>query len=163
MNKGEGLVFLLFRKILTMIYLYNQIDMKKIFYASVIIAAVSILAVSCTKDEKDDEYYVRYDASCQVKQEYQSMSEDQTKMVVSFTTPAGTQSFSSPECVFSEVAGPFKKGDEVKMEAYGYLTGKMNYVISSIYVSKNNGPFALQAKNGGITFQSCGCDVSLDF
>ena len=109
---------------------------------------VTISCISCEKIEngdnnnsnnndinkQEDFYYVRFEASS---------SQTFISVKVSLT---GSESFStSGGLSFSEILGPAKRGSIASIKTLNYNCTTCN---TAIYVSKNNGPFALK-KTGG--------------
>ncbi len=121
--------------------------MKKIYLRIITIAFLSIL-FSCNKEEKEekeelipsttneDVYYVKYEISGRLYFYIDG---------VSYKTENGfqSQSFSAARS-FEETCGPVKKGFSAQIQIT-QRRGEPSSGATKIYVSKNNGPFAIKA------------------
>jgi len=94
---------------------------------------------SCKKeDEKttNDEYYVKYVVKCSQGRWYVSS--------FSINTDNGTVGFSNYKSTsWNQTYGPVKKGFKT------FVTADSSFPTVEIYVSKNQGPFALKASKTG--------------
>lgn len=93
--------------------------------------------------EDPDEYYVRYEFSYSSR--YLGKRFDMT-----INTEKGLQSFivGSREIIIGPVKKGFESSMDVKDQRNGGFTDSTLKMYATIYVSKNNGPFALKANNG---------------
>ena len=85
------------------------------------------------QNTQEDFYYVRFDVDCQYGYSYARISLTGCN---SFTINGGIGSSNS------EILGPASKGAVAKIEVVGGSGS------TAIYVSKNNGPFALRRQGG---------------
>lgn len=128
--------------------------MMKRFLTTLLIALASFVAVvGCSKHEPDsqpnnDEYYVKYEFSCQVIQYGKSYA---TPYSVTFTNSSLKEQIREYKSLEKEeiICGPFKVNDKVGISlSHNYYdnVGGSSHVQSTIdvYVSKNNSPFALK-------------------
>lgn len=99
----------------------------------VLLSTVLLVAMSC--DKLPSSYYVRYEAVCQYP------DNSAVYMKVLFDSPDGQQIINVDSPMFSEICGPFYKGDRVSLQIQ--TTTKVEYAQAAIYVSKNGNEYCL--------------------
>ncbi|RZK10140.1 MAG: hypothetical protein EOO46_11695 [Flavobacterium sp.] len=116
--------------------------MKKILKITAVCLAIFITISSCKKNETEtntntnDDYYVKYAITGNGAYIYFSD--------FSVNTDQGNKSFSGYQYKsWTQTYGPVKKGFNTSVSV------KSSLVTVEIYVSKNNGPFALKASKSG--------------
>lgn len=132
--------------------------MKKIL--STVFAAVMFLSVSCTQIimPQEDVYYIRYEASADVK--------EGDVLQVAFNNLHGKEEvfkFKDRDS-FSVVVGPVESGFNayVSVNTLGGSFGTSG-AYTALYISKNNGPFAYIASNGGENHLDSSVEYTIDF
>lgn len=131
--------------------------MKKIFFIG-IVAMIASICSSCSKDsdnqqpdapEDKSEYYVKFEASC-----IGAYSHLNNISVSTSNGGYGTTNYTGRS--FSETFGPVPKGSKASISVFPTGTSAGN-VTTSIYISKDNGPFALKARGKDK------CSYTIDF
>ena len=101
----------------------------------ILLLIVLLAGTSC--DKLHSSYYVRYEAMCQ----YPDSSA--VYMKVLFDTPDRQQIINMDSSVFSEICGPFYKGNRVSLQIQ--TTSKVENAQVAIYVSKDGDEYCLMA------------------
>lgn len=118
--------------------------MRKSLYAIILMLSVLLSFVSCDKDnditnsqssENKDEYYVRYEVG--VKTSHIPTTH------ITVNTDSGIKKFEASK-TFEEIFGPVGKDFCAEIDVLVEWGGYSETTVS-IYVSKNDGPFALKA------------------
>lgn len=131
--------------------------MKRILFVGIAFMTMQI-CFSCSKEETNpqqsepenkSEYYVKFEANCIGS--YSHLNN------ISVSTSNG--SYSTTNYLgrsFSETFGPVPKGSRASISVFPTGTSTNN-VTTAIYVSKDNGPFALKARGTNK------CSYTIDF
>lgn len=131
--------------------------MKRILFVGIAFMAMQFCS-SCSKEENNpqqsesenkSEYYVRCEAKCEGYHAY-------LDIISVSTSNGGYSSINYRGSSFSETFGPMPKGSRASISISPHGTPS-NYVTTTIYVSKDNGPFALKAR--GTDY----CSYTIDF
>lgn len=130
--------------------------MNKLMNFAASFLLISLVLLSCKKEEKtpvsNDEYYVKYSIKGNGTYSYFN--------VFSVHSDQGVKSFSGYQYrSWTQTYGPVKKGFNASM------TVSSSNVTAEIYVSKNNGPFALKASKsgGGVSNSHVSLSCVIDF
>lgn len=131
----------------------KQIMNKSIYKIAftLLVAGISLSSVSCEKESDDEfnstttnsEYYVQYSASAGGM--YLFLEN------INVTTDKGKLSYDVRTGSWSQIYGPVKYGFKASISTSGSDRAK-----TEIYISKDNGPFALKAEGG----KGCSCTIN---
>lgn len=114
--------------------------MKKIICFSLVL----ICLLSCSKDDDVDssEYYVKYEVSCQFERYYGNYSGTKS-IVINGTGSRRIEIKDKHSYSWSDVCGPFKKGDMVSLSVVTTTQKASDYNIDAkMSVCNESGPFA---------------------
>ena len=101
------------------------------------------IVIGCSKDDDLDntEYYVKYEVSCQFKRYYGSYSGSSINIIGTGVRPAGVENKYSSYS-WSDVAGPFKKGNKVTLSVIATAPQGAAYITDAkLSVCKESRPF----------------------
>lgn len=114
--------------------------MKKIIILSFVIFGL----LSCNKDDNIDstEYYVKYVVSCQLKSSLIKYSAKKSTIVINGTGSQRTEVKDKGNYSWSDICGPFKKGDKVSISVVTTTPEDTYYDIDAkMAVCKDSSPF----------------------
>lgn len=113
------------------------LNMKKSLFTTLLMLMVSFSFISCNKDNgiTGNKYYVRYEVGV-------NTSHIPTTHIT-VNTDSGIQNFEAVK-TFEEIFGPVNKDFCAEIDVNVEWGGNSKTTVS-IYVSKNDGPFALKA------------------
>ena len=113
--------------------------MKKLILFSFVLFGL----LSCNKDGDFDstEYYVKYEVSCKLERDYDSYSGTMS-IVINNTGTGKTEVKDKRSYSFSDIRGPFKKGDKVSLSVVTTTPKRSYYDIGAkMSVCKGSAPF----------------------
>ena len=115
--------------------------MKKLILFSFVLFGL----LSCNKDGDFDstEYYVKYEVSCQLKSSLIKYSAKKSTIVINGTGTQRTEVRDKGNYSWSDICGPFKKGEEVYLSVVTTTPSATYYDIDAkMAVCKDSSPFA---------------------
>lgn len=121
--------------------------MKKILF----LILLAFIIIGCSKDDNIDntEYYVKYEVTCQFKRYYGGYRDGSIKITGTGVRSACVENKYS-SFSWSDVAGPFKKGDKVTLSVITSAPKGAAYITDAkISVCKETSPFVAKRWSNG--------------